>query len=203
MPFPTAPPPGRFVALDVEMTGNPPVDGRCIVELGAVEIVDGRLTGAEWVSRFDPQAPINPIASGIHGIRQADLAGCPLFADKVDELLRFIDGAPLVMHGASGDLHALHVELAALGRPRLASPVICTVKCAQRHWPGERARLNDLAARVGLDLGGRGRRRGHGALGDARLTALIWLAMGGPVPEQPRPRRRRRRGSAPGGGDGA
>jgi len=167
----------RLVAIDIEGTGYKPVDGRSVIELAAVEIAGGALTGASWVSRFNPDAPMNPVAIGIHGIRPAQLEGEPRFAERAGDLLAFLDGAPMVFHGAGDDLRAINLELAAAGLPPLAAPAACTVKLAQSLWPKQPARLSVVLERLGIDAGARKRRRGHAALSDATLAAKAWLAM--------------------------
>ncbi|WP_049974296.1 3'-5' exonuclease [Azospirillum sp. B4] len=188
-------PAGRWVAMDIEMTGFRPVDGRSVIEVTAVAISPSGTGGhvreaCSW--RINPACPLNPIAIGVHGVRPQDIADCPSFAEVAGEILAFIGADPLVFHGAAGDIAVLNQELAAAGLPPLSNPVVCTEKLARRRWPDERSRLPLVAERLGCAVWTRHKRRRHpdGSVSvtgdyrhksraDAEMTADIWLALGG------------------------
>lgn len=74
--------------LDIESTGANPRQDR-IIEL-AVVILDPGGAGTDYLSRFNPQIPIPPQVSAIHGITDGDVAGCQVFAEaapKIHEML--------------------------------------------------------------------------------------------------------------------
>ena len=67
-----------LAVLDLETTGLDPSADR-IVEIGILlAMPDG--TTQPCIQRIDPQRPIPPEATAIHGIGDADVAGCPPFA---------------------------------------------------------------------------------------------------------------------------
>ncbi|MEA1647520.1 3'-5' exonuclease [Nitrospirillum sp. BR 11164] len=188
-------PVGRWVAMDIEMTGFRPVEGRSIIEVSAVAVSPSGTGGyvreaCSW--RINPRCPLNPIAIGVHGVRAEELADCPDFADLAGDILAFIGSDPLVFHGAAGDVALLNQELAVAGLPPLSNRVICTETLARGRWPGERSRLSLVAERVGGTVRTRHKRRRHqdGSVSvtgdyrhksraDAEMTADVLLALAG------------------------
>lgn len=66
--------------LDLECTHVDPMEAR-IVELGvSVLHPDGSINPNGWSRRFNPGVPIPPEATAVHGISDADVAGCSPFA---------------------------------------------------------------------------------------------------------------------------
>ena len=166
----------RHVTLDFETTGLYPERGDRIVEIGAVEIT-GRRVGEAFHTLVNPERPIPEEVVRIHGITDEKVKDAPRFAEVVDQLLAFLDGATLVIHNASFDLKFLHAELARAGRPFPEdAPVVDTLSYARKKHPGERNSLDALCDRYGID---RSARTLHGALLDARLLAEVFLAMTG------------------------
>ena len=104
------------------------------------------------------------------------MADKPLFADKVEELLEFIGDAQLVIHNAQFDLGFLNAELERAGRPRITNAYVDTVSMARRKFPGQRASLDALCERFGIDNTGRTK---HGALLDSELLAEVYLELSG------------------------
>jgi DNA polymerase-3 subunit epsilon len=120
-------------------------------------------------------------ARAVHGLALADLQDKPRFAEVADELLRFIDGAELIIHNASFDVGFLDAELARLGRnPPVLVGELCavldTLALAREMHPGQRNSLDALCKRYGID---NSHRELHGALLDARILADVYLAMTG------------------------
>ena len=75
----------RPVAVfDIESTGIVPTRDR-IVEIAVLKITpDGQ--SRSTVRRLNPGMPIPPGASAVHGIHDADVADCPMFADIAEKL---------------------------------------------------------------------------------------------------------------------
>lgn len=185
----------RWVALDFEMTGYKAVEGRSVVEISAVAVTlggDGGLIRevASW--RVDPACPMNPVATGIHGIREEDLREAPYFREIAAEVLGFVGSGTLVLHGSSGDLAALGQELAAAGQDLPRFDIRDTEALARGCWPGQRSRLPIVAERLGVPVRKRRKLRrqtdGRSALtgvyerkslADALMTMDIWLVMCG------------------------
>lgn len=163
----------RVVALDTETTGISHRLGHRVIEIGAVELTDGRITGRQFHTYLQPQRAVDFGAQRVHGISDAMLVGQPLFASKAAELLDFIGGSELVAHNAAFDVGFLDNELALAGlRGGLAQHcrITCSLKLARARWPSLPNKLDDLLSRLGIQHD-----RGlHGALKDAHLLAKVF-----------------------------
>lgn len=171
----------RQIVLDTETTGLSPAEGHRVIEIGAVELMNRRLTGRHFHHYLQPDRLIDPGAQEVHGISNEFLADKPRFADVAGEFLEFIAGAELVIHNAAFDLSFLNAELARLeSAPRESIDALCsvldTLPMARRLHPGQRNTLDALCRRYGVDNSGRSL---HGALLDAQILADVYLAMTG------------------------
>lgn len=170
----------RQIVLDTETTGLEPEQGHQIIEIGCVELVDRRRTGRTYHRYLRPDREIDRAAVDVHGLDAAFLADKPRFADIAEEFLDFVRGAELVIHNADFDVGFLDAELVRLkaGHPPLRE--ICgirdTLLLARRLHPGQRASLDALCNRYGVD---NSRRELHGALLDAQILLDVFLAMTG------------------------
>ena len=107
------------------------------------------------------------IAQQVHGLSDVFLADKPRFDERVEDLLDFLDEAPLIAHNAMFDLAFLNAELNLCGRLRLAhSRIIDTLALSKTRHPGAKHSLDALCSRYGID---RSHRVVHGALLDAQL----------------------------------
>ncbi len=170
----------RQVVLDTETTGLSAAEGHRIIEIGCIELVNRRFTGREYHRFLNPGRSIDEGAARVHGMSLADLEGQPRFADIADELLKFLDGAELVIHNAEFDVGFLEHELTLMGHaePRIAehATVLDTLGLARELHPGQRNSLDALCKRYEIDASNR---ELHGALIDADLLARVYLAMTG------------------------
>lgn len=171
----------RQIVLDTETTGLSPSEGHRVIEIGAVELLNRRLTGKHFHHYLQPDRKIDPGAEEVHGISNEFLADKPRFGDVVAEFLEFVAGAELVIHNASFDVAFLNAELARLGGGTVecidaACTVLDTLPLARRLHPGQRNTLDALCRRYGVDNSGRSL---HGALLDAQILADVYLAMTG------------------------
>jgi DNA polymerase III epsilon subunit len=165
-----------LVVLDTETTGLSPKQGHRVVEIGAVRFENGKQT-AEFSQLLYPQRKMDPRASRINGITDADLAGQPAFADIAPELLALLDGAVLVAHNAPFDAGFLGMEfyingyqIESGGVP--SNPWACTLQLARRHFYFGRNNLSHIARQMGIRMG-----RAHRALTDVYMTAEIFKRM--------------------------
>ena len=167
----------RQIFLDTETTGLSPDSGDRIVEIGCLEMVNRRLTGADKHFYLNPERPSSEDAIKVHGLTNEFLADQPRFADVVDELLAYVAGAEIVIHNASFDVGFLDAELKRLGRPRFAGQVARitdTLLMARNCFPGKSNSLDALCKRLEVDNSGRTL---HGALLDAGLLAEVYIRM--------------------------
>jgi DNA polymerase III subunit epsilon len=167
----------RQVVLDTETTGLSPEKGHRVIEIGCIELVERRPTGARFHRYLNPERDIDMGALEVHGISEEFLRDKPRFAEVASELLAFIDGAELVIHNAAFDVSFLDAELERAGAPdRVATRarVVDTLALARERYPGQKNSLDALCRRLGVD---NSHRELHGALLDASLLAEVYLAM--------------------------
>jgi DNA polymerase-3 subunit epsilon len=169
----------RQIILDTETTGLEVSEGHRVIEIGCVELVNRRVTSRNFHHYLNPDRAIDAGAQEVHGISNEFLADKPHFADIAGELVEYLRGAELVIHNAAFDVGFLdrELELAGYGE-RLGQicGIVDTVSMARRMFPGQKANLDALCKRYGVDNSNRDL---HGALLDARLLADVYLAMTG------------------------
>ena len=169
----------RQVVLDTETTGLDPAEGHRVIEIGAVELVDRRLSGRHFHQYLNPERDIEDGALEVHGISREFLQDKPLFADIAGEFLDFIRDAELVIHNAPFDVGFLNAELSLmnhLSNIETQATVLDTLEMARDLHPGQRNSLDALCKRYEVDNSSR---KLHGALLDAEILADVYLAMTG------------------------
>jgi DNA polymerase-3 subunit epsilon len=161
----------RLLAVDTETTGMSPGDGHRLVEVAHVEIANAAL-GEGWSSLVRPGRAIPPDAARVHGITDAMVASAPEPREVGRALRDACADLPLVFHNAPFDLPFLAHLFREAGAPPLLNPIVDTLGLA-RGLPGSGGNsLGALAARLGLPP-----EPAHRALGDARTTARLFLAL--------------------------
>lgn len=167
----------REIVFDTETTGLNPGGGDRMVEIGCIEIVNRVETGRHFHAYFHPERDMPFEAEMVHGLTNVFLSDKPLFSERVDELLGFIEDSPLVAHNASFDFGFLNFELERCGRPRVCiSRMVDTLQLARTRHPGAKHSLDALCVRFGID---RSQRVKHGALLDAQLLAQVYVELTG------------------------
>lgn len=161
------------LVLDSETTGLDVAAAR-IVSLGAVRGHGWRLyPHANLDCLVNPGVPIPRLATSVHGISDAMAAEAPGFAETLPALSAILDGTVMVGHSIGFDLAILGHECERRGLPWRAPPALDTSLLFAGLYPTETdANLEPLAERFGVEIRGR-----HTALGDALVTAEIWLAL--------------------------
>ncbi|GAB7218199.1 DNA polymerase III subunit epsilon [Vibrio comitans] len=176
----------RIVVLDTETTGmnregGPTYLGHRIIEIGAVEIVNRKLTGRHFHVYIKPDREIQPDAIAVHGITDEFLRDKPEYKDIHEEFLAFIDGAELVAHNAPFDVGFMDYEFSkldpAIGKTENYCKITDSLAMAKR-MPNMPARknLDSLAKHFTIDISARVL---HGALLDAEILADVFLFMTG------------------------
>ncbi|WGY47677.1 DNA polymerase III subunit epsilon [Vibrio sp. ABG19] len=176
---------GRIVVLDTETTGmnlegGPHYEGHRIIEIGAVEIINRKLTGRHFHVYLKPDREIQAEAVEVHGITDEFLVDKPEYKDVHDEFLDFIKGAQLVAHNAPFDVGFMDYEFsklnASIGKTEQYCQITDTLAMAKKIFPGKRNNLDILCERYGID---NSHRTLHGALLDAEILADVYLLMTG------------------------
>lgn len=165
----------KQIILDTETTGLSPDKGHRIIEIGAIELINGEETGRIFHQYINPDRKIPKSATRIHGITADDLQDKPRFTDIADDLFNFLGDGELVIHNAPFDIRFLDHEfrLAGYGDGLVSSfDVLDTLKLARRIHPGQRNSLDALCQRYGVDNSSRGK---HGALLDAELLLKLYV----------------------------
>lgn len=174
----------RQIVLDTETTGMNKLgvhyEGHRIIEIGAVEVINRRLTGRNFHVYLRPDRQIDPEAYMVHGISDEFLVGKPTYAEVADDFLEFIRGAELVIHNAAFDIGFMDYEFRMLNRDLPKTETFCQItdslQMARRLFPGKRNNLDALCDRYQID---NSKRTLHGALLDAEILAEVYLAMTG------------------------
>lgn len=170
----------RQIVLDTETTGLEPKQGHRIIEIGAVEIIDRRLTGNHYHQYIQPDRESDVEALAVHGITTEFLAGKPRFADIAKEFLEYVRGAELIIHNAPFDIGFLNNELTMLGTQWEKVNDICSIVdslvLARRMRPGQKNNLDALCRHYGIN---NSHRKLHGALLDSEILADVYLMMTG------------------------
>lgn len=163
-----------IVVIDLETTGFSPLRGDRIIEIAAVEVTDGCIT-SEFQSLVSVPKKIPAQATRIHGITNQMLSGQPGADEVFTAFRRFLGARDLVAHNARFDMTFLAHEMGRLGM-FLSNSHFCTLQLSRRYLP---SLPNHRLETVYRHLYGKlpeGVRQ-HRALGDARLTAAVWLAL--------------------------
>lgn len=167
----------RQIFFDTETTGLNPESGDRIVDIGCVEMINRQLTGRHLHFYLNPERDMPEEAFRVHGLSSQFLADKPKFAQVVDELLAFLQGAELVIHNAAFDVGFVNAELKRCGRAPLhecVSSVRDTLLMARDMFPGKANSLDALCRRLEVDNSNRGL---HGAVKDAELLAEVYIRL--------------------------
>lgn len=171
----------RQVVFDLETTGFKFAEGHRVVEIGAVEMINGAVTGRNFHTYINPERDMPEGAYKVHGLSAAFLSDKPLFtaSGAGPAFCEFVGDSELVAHNGIGfDLPFLQAELTAAGLPTLSNEIVDTLHLARRKFPGAPASLDALCSRFGIDLKQR-ERDGHGALLDSKLLAEVYIELTG------------------------
>lgn len=162
------------VAIDLETTSMDAADAR-IVEIGARRVGANSTTRAEstFSRRVNPQLPIDPGSTAVHGISDADVAGAPPLAAIAGDLTTFLGDRVLIGHNISYDLAVLEHEFARIGHDWRMPHCIDVRNLARIVSPGlANYGLRALEEWLALPAGPR-----TSALDDAAATERILLAL--------------------------
>lgn len=159
-----------LVVFDIESTGVNVLQDR-IIELAAVRVEpDGTETARCWL--LNPERPIPPETTAIHGITDEMVRDCPTFREKADDIEMFFRGCDLSGFNCDRfDIPCLEEEFARVGLNFNAG--------ARRHVDVQRIyhrkEPRDLSAAVRFYCG-RDHAGAHGAEADARATLDVLKA---------------------------
>ncbi|HRM31139.1 MAG TPA: DNA polymerase III subunit epsilon [Acinetobacter johnsonii] len=167
----------RQLILDTETTGFYYQDGDRIIEVGAIEMVNRKLTGSSIHIYINPKKPVGD-SENVHGISDDFLKDKPLYQEIADTLFAYLKGAEIIAHNANFDMNFLDMEFKRAGFVALSEvcAVTDTLAMAKSKHPGQKNSLDALVRRYEIPQRDR---TFHGALLDAEILADVYLAMTG------------------------
>ncbi len=163
----------EVVAFDTETTGLELRRGDTVISIGACRVVNHRLLASDTFDiRVDPGRPIPPASTAIHGLRDADVAGAPPLAVALPRFRDYIGDAVILAHNAAFDLLAIQPPGSGVAFDMPVLDTLLLSRALDEAIDGHD--LDSLAERYGLTVPPGAR---HTALGDARVTAELWLSL--------------------------
>ena len=158
-----------YVLFDLETTGLD-VMSNGITEIGAVKIIDGKIT-EQFTTLVKPDYRITEEIVKITGITEEMVKDAPKISTVIPDFMKFIDGAILVAHNADFDVKFLK-RFAGAEEYEVKNKVMDTVELARSTLPFlKRHDLHTIADHFGIVF------RHHRALSDAYATAEAFIEM--------------------------
>lgn len=161
-----------IVVLDFETTGLSPDNGDRAIEIGAVRIVNGKIT-EQFQALMNPGRQVTGFIEDYTGITNAMLANAKPCDEVMNAFCDFIGDDNLLAHNASFDQKFLENELKLIDRT-YGGEFTCSLLAARRliidapsHSLGNLVQHEALAGEGNF----------HRALFDAQMTAKLWLVM--------------------------
>ena len=174
----------RIICFDIETTGFEWTRGDRCTDIGAVELVDGKLTERTFHEYINPEGKIIPPETYmVHKISNAFLEDKPKMSEIAPKFLEFIGDSPIVAHnGFDFDFPFLNFELAKLGLRQISrEQQMDSIVIARNRVFGPKAyTLDALAKWFGVPLTARA--DAHGALIDAEILAKVFLELENTAP---------------------
>jgi len=169
-----------LVVFDIEATGTNVRTDR-IVELATIRLEpSGESSRRVW--RINPQRPIPPEATEIHGITDPDVAACPTFLQKAAEIAAVFDNADLAGYNAIRfDIPMLAEEFSRAHFPFVVDGrrLLDAQRIFHRKMPRDlTAALSYYCGELHLEA--------HGATADAEATLRVLQAQFERYPDLPR-----------------
>lgn len=161
----------RFVVFDTETTGLLPKKDK-LLSIGAVTIINNRIKVKDCLEIFLEQAHFNNETVPIHGILKNGIQKKVTQEESVKLFLDYVGNAVLVGHHIRFDILMINQALKELQLPNLKNKVVDTALLYPMLLgkPQHQISLDDLCKNFNIAMHDR-----HNALGDAYLTALVFI----------------------------
>ena len=176
----------RIICFDIETTGFEYARGDRCIEIGAVELIDGKLTDKTFHEYINPEGKIIPPETYmVHKISNAFLEDKPTMAVVAPKFLEFIGDSQIVAHnGLDFDFPFINYELNKLNLKQIPrSQMLDSIVIARNRVYGPKSyTLDALAKWFGVSLTARA--DAHGALIDAEILAHVYLELENTAPAQ-------------------
>lgn len=176
----------RIICFDIETTGFEYMRGDRCIEIGAVELLDGKLTDNTFHEYINPEGKIIPPETYmVHKISNAFLEDKPTMSIVAPKFLEFIGDSQIVAHnGLDFDFPFINYELNKLNlKPIPREQMLDSIVIARNRVYGPKSyTLDALAKWFGVSLTARA--DAHGALIDAEILAHVYLELENTAPAQ-------------------
>jgi len=174
----------RIICFDIETTGFEYMQGDRCIEIGAVELIDGKLTDNSFHEYINPEGKIIPPETYmVHKISNAFLEDKPKMSEVAPRFLEYIGDSQIVAHnGLDFDFPFINYELSKLHlNPIPRSQMLDSIVIARNRVFGPKSyTLDALAKWFGVSLTARA--DAHGALIDAEILARVYLELENTAP---------------------
>ena len=159
-----------FVCYDFETTGLHFEAGDRIIEIGAVKIVDGKIT-EKFMSYVNPEMPIPPESSKISGIVDDDVKDAPKDFQVLQDFYKFTRGSIIIGYNNINFDNVFLIGQGKKCRWNFDNETDDVYRFAQKYVHGVRNyRLGTVAEKLGVTLD-----NAHRAVYDALATAEVFL----------------------------
>lgn len=169
----------RVICFDIETTGFDYMRGDRCIEIGAVEIVDGKITDNTFHEYINPEGKIIPPDTYmVHKISNAFLEDKPKMSEIAPKFMAFIGDSPIVAHnGLDFDFPFINHELEMLKMPTIPrEQQLDSIVIARNRVFGPKSySLDALAKWYGISLTARA--DAHGALIDSEILAKVYIEL--------------------------
>jgi DNA polymerase-3 subunit epsilon len=160
------------VILDFETTGLSPGVGDRAIEIGAVKIEGGQVTG-RFQELMNPGQRISSFIESYTGINNEMLHDARPCGEVMRDFSDFIEGYNLIAHNASFDKRFLDAELERVSI-ECSGQFACSMLAARRiYQQAPNHQLGTLVAYTNIPIEG----VFHRALYDSEMTTKLWLIM--------------------------
>ena len=169
----------RIICFDIETTGFEYESGAKIIEIAAIEILDGVLGEKSYHQYINPECQISIDSYKVHKISNEFVADKPNFAKIAQEFLDFIGpNCTIVAHNGKGfDFPFINYQLSEIGLPKIEpNRQEDTMLMAQRKIATLKSYSLDALAKY-FNISLETRADGHGALIDTEILAKIYLEL--------------------------
>ncbi|MDR1338011.1 MAG: ribonuclease H-like domain-containing protein [Rickettsiales bacterium] len=177
----------RIICFDIETTGFDYARGDRVIEIGAVEIVDGAITDKSFHTYINPDGKIIPPDSYmVHKLSNDFLEDKPKFAAIAPKFLEFIGDSPIVAHnGIDFDYPFINYELSQIRLKQIPreQQLDSLVIARNRVYGPKSYTLDALAKWFNVSLAARA--DAHGALIDSEILARVYLELANTAPARP------------------
>jgi len=161
-----------YVVFDTETTGLYADDGDEIIEIGAVRVKGMQITDEVFQSLINPNKPIPPASSEIHGIFDKDVKAAPVIDQMIDEFKAFCGSCIWVAQNARFDMSFLMKTFRKKAISVSNLMVLDTIGLSKILFPYEtRHNLDVIMARLGIAKTG----SRHRSVDDSRYTAQVLI----------------------------